>query len=411
MTPELRRLLDQLDHLAARVEELRSGIRRAAAIVEADPAMALIRVRKVLEYIVRDLFEKRVGEAPGTRPLENLLQRLLKDDHFPRHLAAYANSIRELGNLGAHAPQERITDADLFRALTMLLPILEWYFGPGPAAAADSGGEPPAAAPAFAPPPERVPWKQAALLDRRLITELTVLLAHPESGAAFAPHLPRLLACGLALYDELLIETTFSSTLQQLIHRENQALGDVLLLIRPPRAGLPEDFLFALDDAAEQWAADPMFQLAAGRYERLKSGSTAAAADAIAYVQHVLCLAQGFDAAILPHPGRWPLLRHVLENCLWAGTPRFSQSQIPLPADPLDGRLKLPETRRQRVPLLAARFGEPAPLPLTLARYGPMPFPFPRGLLRQYSAADLEGFGTFAYELCVPGGQLAPSDF
>ena len=50
--------------------------------------MALTRARKVLEYVIRDVYERRIKEPPGTRPLENLLQRLVKDGHFPDRLDA-----------------------------------------------------------------------------------------------------------------------------------------------------------------------------------------------------------------------------------------------------------------------------------------------------------------------------------
>jgi hypothetical protein len=90
--------------------------------------MALTRARKVLEYVVRDVFERRVKEPPGTRPLENLLQRLVKEGFFPERLDAYANTVRKLGNVGTHNFGERITASDVYQSLTQLMPILEWYF-------------------------------------------------------------------------------------------------------------------------------------------------------------------------------------------------------------------------------------------------------------------------------------------
>ena len=65
---------------------------------------------------------------PGTRPLENLVQRLVKDGHLPSRLEAYTETIRKLGNVGAHRFGELVTQADVYQSLTQLLPILEWYF-------------------------------------------------------------------------------------------------------------------------------------------------------------------------------------------------------------------------------------------------------------------------------------------
>jgi len=98
----LQDLTDRLNGLSDQFRELRDGVQKAIRIADDDPEMALTRARKVLEYVVRDVFERRVKEPPGTRPLENLLDRLVKDGHFPVRLDAYAASVRKLGNLGTH---------------------------------------------------------------------------------------------------------------------------------------------------------------------------------------------------------------------------------------------------------------------------------------------------------------------
>jgi hypothetical protein len=83
MDPALQSLIDRLNRLSEQFEELREGVRKALDGATVDPEMALIRSRKVLEYVVRDVFVRRVQEPPGSRPLENLIQRLVKDGHFP----------------------------------------------------------------------------------------------------------------------------------------------------------------------------------------------------------------------------------------------------------------------------------------------------------------------------------------
>jgi hypothetical protein len=124
--------------------------------------MALTRARKVLEFVVRDVYQRRTGEEVGTRPLENVLQRLVKDGHLPKRLAAYANAVRELGNVGTHAFGEAITKADVAQSLAQLTAILEWYFeherpraeqGPRP----EVPGTPRPAPPPAEPPRRRSP--------------------------------------------------------------------------------------------------------------------------------------------------------------------------------------------------------------------------------------------------------------
>ena len=128
MDPSLQPLLARLDRLSDEFREVREGVRRAVIVADHDPEMALTRARKVLEFVVREIFERRVGESPGTRPLENLLQRLVKDGHLPPRVSAYAHSVRELGNVGTHHFGEGVTADDVYQSLSQLRPILKWYF-------------------------------------------------------------------------------------------------------------------------------------------------------------------------------------------------------------------------------------------------------------------------------------------
>ncbi len=128
MDPSLQLLLQRIDRLSDEFRELREGVHKAVAVADLDPEMALTRARKVLEYIVRDIFERRVKEPAGARPLENLLQRLVKDGHMPPRLEAYASAIRILGNVGTHRFGENVTAADVHQSLEQLMLILEWYF-------------------------------------------------------------------------------------------------------------------------------------------------------------------------------------------------------------------------------------------------------------------------------------------
>jgi eukaryotic-like serine/threonine-protein kinase len=128
MEPALQSLTDRLNQLSDQFRELREGVQQTILIADLAPEMALTRARKVLEYVVREIFERRVKEPPGTRPLENLLDRLVKDGHFPVRLDAYAAGVRKFGNVGTHNFSERITAADVYQSLTQLMPILEWYF-------------------------------------------------------------------------------------------------------------------------------------------------------------------------------------------------------------------------------------------------------------------------------------------
>jgi hypothetical protein len=125
---QLQDLIELLNRFTEQMNDLREGIERAMRIADGDPEMALARSRKVLELLIRDIFQRRLGRPPGTRPLENLIQQLVKAGYFPARLEAYATTVRMLGNVGIHRFGEAVSSADVNQSLLQLLPILEWYF-------------------------------------------------------------------------------------------------------------------------------------------------------------------------------------------------------------------------------------------------------------------------------------------
>jgi hypothetical protein len=126
--PESREsVLTRLQGLPDQFVDIKEGVRKAVQVAPIDPDMALTRVRKVLEHVVRDIYQRRCKEDPGTRPLENLLQRVVKDGHLPGRLDAYATAVRKLGNVGTHSFSDRVTEQDVYQSLGQLLEVLDWY--------------------------------------------------------------------------------------------------------------------------------------------------------------------------------------------------------------------------------------------------------------------------------------------
>lgn len=134
MQSELQRLLDSVDGLAGRAAgnpcfvEAREGVRKAIELADVDTQAALVRIRNVMELVVRRAYENQSGHSSGTQPLDGLIQRAAREDVLPKSLEAYAHTIRGLGNLGAHPQDERLGRDDVARALGVLLPILRWFF-------------------------------------------------------------------------------------------------------------------------------------------------------------------------------------------------------------------------------------------------------------------------------------------
>jgi anti-anti-sigma factor len=128
----LRSLLRRVDSLPDDFREIRQDVRSAVALAGRDPEMALARTRKVLDLVVREVYERRVQEPPGIRPLANLMQRLVHDGHLPGRLKGPANAVRLLGDVGTHHSGQPIRVEDALVALSGLMEVLEWYIGEEP---------------------------------------------------------------------------------------------------------------------------------------------------------------------------------------------------------------------------------------------------------------------------------------
>ena len=156
---QVDRLIQWLEQFLTRKCELRAGVEKAIHIASEDPQMALRRARKVLELFLRDVYERRFHEPPGTRPLESLIQRFESEGGLPSQFDAAA-LLDRLNGPGTARWGESAAPADVDQALAQVAAILKWYIeveqpdslAPSPAqrqkptaAAARPGETPPAA--------------------------------------------------------------------------------------------------------------------------------------------------------------------------------------------------------------------------------------------------------------------------
>lgn len=121
-------LMQRLDSLSGELLELRQEIKLTFQLADIDPRMTLTRTRRVLEYVVNEVYRRHFNEDPGTRPLDNLLQRLIKEHVLPPKVGAYASGIRQMGNLGTHGKGDEILPSDAQHSIDQLVVILLWYF-------------------------------------------------------------------------------------------------------------------------------------------------------------------------------------------------------------------------------------------------------------------------------------------
>src|SRR5262249_576967 len=103
MDPQLRELLDRLPDFPAPLQGMREEVVRAITDAERDPVTSLVYARRVLEHVLRDVFDRHIPEEKaGARPLENVLQRVAKEGHFPGELVGFATAVKDLANRVVH---------------------------------------------------------------------------------------------------------------------------------------------------------------------------------------------------------------------------------------------------------------------------------------------------------------------
>ncbi len=123
--PEFNVHVDQLIHslndLIKDQQELWDGLERAKKVADEEPEVSLNRARKVLERVVREVYERRIGEPSGTRSLEKIVERLVQEWYLPEKFGTDALFAKPGNRAG------EVTAADAERALAQLTEILKWY--------------------------------------------------------------------------------------------------------------------------------------------------------------------------------------------------------------------------------------------------------------------------------------------
>ncbi|MFO0951163.1 MAG: NB-ARC domain-containing protein, partial [Isosphaeraceae bacterium] len=140
MDTALLGLIERLAQLPFPQGDLGEDMREAIYAAGRDSVSTAIRARRVLEHVIRDIHDRRVGEPSGTKPLEGVLARLVKDGHFPDDLAGFAYAVKGLANRVAHDAGKTYPLEYLVPTLDQLLLILEWYFSQDQAGGRGAGG-------------------------------------------------------------------------------------------------------------------------------------------------------------------------------------------------------------------------------------------------------------------------------
>jgi len=103
---------------------LESELQKLKTVLPHDLEMAIVRGRRIVDKIIRTLYTKNIS-APGTRPLEQLIPELEKNQIIPREVVAHIRSLKEMANLCAH--EGTSDDGGMNICLINLVVILKWF--------------------------------------------------------------------------------------------------------------------------------------------------------------------------------------------------------------------------------------------------------------------------------------------
>jgi hypothetical protein len=243
-------------------------------------------------------------------------------------------------------------------------------------------------------------WKVArkrAILDRRLIAELIVALSRPCDARRVDLRAFHTVLYAFSFFEAVFVENHFGSLLHSTMRADQSGLLGEALLVLPLDPPLNEPAVSEAAGAATSlWLKDPGLYAAAAAYGRSKDSLNEDIASVMAYIQQALLLARSFDAAVVPHPRRWPVYQYLFDNCQ-SDTGRTGAARTALStvhATPSTVARALFPDRADRIQDLAAATGS-APT-ATLVRVGPLVYPFPP----RYTEHSAIG-STFEYEFCV----------
>jgi hypothetical protein len=128
MTDALANLQLRLARLPPDDRDLGQDMRGAILAADSDSVSCAIRARRVLEHVVRDVYQRRIGKPSGAQPLEGVLAKIVKEGHFPEELAGFVGAVKGLANRVAHDRNKSYPAEFLIPALDQALMVLEWYF-------------------------------------------------------------------------------------------------------------------------------------------------------------------------------------------------------------------------------------------------------------------------------------------
>ncbi len=116
----------KVSHLGQLPSTVQSGLDEALKYAQINAEDALFKLRKILELLARDLYERKVAKV-GEMPLDPLLRKLSEKHVVPNRIFTHMEVIKRFGNRGAHPGEETYNLSDVENTFLALIIVVEWY--------------------------------------------------------------------------------------------------------------------------------------------------------------------------------------------------------------------------------------------------------------------------------------------
>lgn len=113
----------EVERIASLPDSLRESVEQARELISVDPALAMMKMARLVEMSLRSISEEALGKQ-SPKQVSAVISSLEEAGILPPIVATSAHWIRSVRNVAAH--QDELSAATATAALTHLLDIVEW---------------------------------------------------------------------------------------------------------------------------------------------------------------------------------------------------------------------------------------------------------------------------------------------
>lgn len=123
----INKLLEKVTNIEENKLGIKKDLKEALEIAKISYDMSMASLRKILEKILNDIYEKEYHKPPKETFIQKIKNQLLAKGVLPRRIKNHIETIQDFGNMSIHHSKEKIETEDLEMCFTAFFPICKWY--------------------------------------------------------------------------------------------------------------------------------------------------------------------------------------------------------------------------------------------------------------------------------------------